>query len=318
MNLFSLPSRLFDLSAAAEDDRALAESLTQLTAATPHWSVVGATQARESRALGRGLFPAPVKSPRAEWRTIAGPGGPRRLRVIPPAQVSRGIYLHIHGGGWVLGAADQQDLMLESLADATQLTCVSVEYRLAPEHPYPAGIEDCVAAASHVAARPLAYSMGGDLAIGGESAGAHLAVSTLLRLRDRDGKQPFRAANLVSGFFDLSLTPSARAFGEDRPILRTSDCAAFVQAFLSAGEDRSDPAVSPLYADLANLCPALLTVGTFDALLEDSLLLWVRWQAAGNHAVLALHPGGVHGLTALPGALGQAALQETYRFLKER
>ena len=99
---------------------------------------------------------------------------------------SRGVYLHIHGGGWVLGAADAQDPMLETIADGTQLTAISVEDRLAPEAPYPAGPDDCEAGALWVSDHLSDF--GGDaLAIGGESAGAHLSVVTMLRLRDRRG-----------------------------------------------------------------------------------------------------------------------------------
>jgi acetyl esterase len=109
---------------------------------------------------------------------IDGPSGRITLRVIAPAR-SRGAYLHIHGGGWVLGAADQQDGLLEQLADGTGLTAISVEYRLAPEHPYPAGPDDCEAAALWVSDHLDRF--GGDaLTIGGESAGAHLSPRAIV------------------------------------------------------------------------------------------------------------------------------------------
>ena len=140
---------------------------------------------------------------------------------------------------------------------------------------------------------------------------------TLLRLRDRHGYSGFQAANLVYGVFDLSMTPSQRAFGDERLILRTKDMAKFYEAFLSHGQDRRDPAVSPLYADLRGLPPALFTVGTRDALLDDSLFMHARWLAAGNRAELAVHPGGAHGFTLFPFALAAAANTRIEAFLTQ-
>ena len=123
------------------------------------------------------------------------------------------------------------------------------------------------------------------LTIGGESAGGHLAAVTLLRMRDRHGYSGFRAANLV------------------------------YEAFLSHDQDRRDPDVSPLYADLRGLPPALFTIGTRDALLDDSLFMHARWLAAGNRAELAVHPGGAHGFTLFPFALAAAANAKIDAFL---
>jgi acetyl esterase/lipase len=235
--------------------------------------------------------------------------------VIAPER-SRGVYLHLHGGGWVLGASDQQDPLLERIADATGLTAVSVEYRLAPENPFPAGPDDCEAAALWVIDH--AAELGGSaLAIGGESAGAHLAALTLLRVRDRGGSMPFRAANLVFGAFDLGVTPSGRRFGEQRLILRTSDILHFADAFLPGVADRHAPQISPLYADLAGLCPALFTIGTRDALLDDSLFMHARWRAAGNRAELAIYPGAVHGFIAFPSAQAFASIERQTGFLND-
>src|SRR3546814_4868085 len=102
----------------------------------------------------------------------------------------------------------------------------------------------------------------------GESSGAHLAVVTLLRLRDRHGVA-LSGANLIFGFYDLTLTPSARLFGDDRVAPRTTDLRSYVKAFVPEG-DLAAPEISPLYADLNNLCPALFTVGTQDPLLARS------------------------------------------------
>ena len=204
------------------------------------------------------------------WPITGKDGNAIPLRVIAPAQ-PRGIYLHLHGGGWVLGGADMQDPMLERIADNTRQAVVGVEYRLAPEHPYPAGPDDCEAAAAWLVQHGKKEFGTDALTIGGESAGGHLTAVTILRMRVRHGYTGFRGANIVYGAFDLSLTPSQRQFGNTRLVLRTIDMQQFYNAFLPTITDRRVPDISPLYADLKNLCPALFTVGTKDALLDDTL-----------------------------------------------
>lgn len=154
------------------------------------------------------------------------------------------------------------------------------------------------------------------LAIGGESAGGHLSAVTLLRMRDRHGFTGFKGANLVFGAFDMSMTPSQKAFGDERLILRTIDIEKFAEAFLPPHLDRRDPDISPLHARLHDMPPALFTIGTRDALLDDSLFMYGRWIAAGNEAELAVFPGGAHGFIAFPGALAAAANKRMDDFLK--
>jgi acetyl esterase len=311
-----LDPTLFHPDAVAAETRALNEAMIKLLSDQPNWWVAGAATTRAARRRGDGPFPAPVFSTRATTRTIPGTDGHDiPLRIIAPA-TPRGVYLHLHGGGWVLGGADMQDPMLERLADATNLAVVSVEYRLAPEHPYPAGPDDCEAAAAWLA-RNARTEFGSDaLTVGGESAGGHLAAVTVIRLRDRHGYTGFRGANLVYGAFDLSLTPSQRQFGETRLVLRTSDITQFGNAFLPSITDRRDPDISPLFADLKGLCPALFSVGTQDALLDDTLFMYARWIAAGNPADLAIHSGGAHGFTLFPNKLAEQAESRMVAFLQ--
>ena len=141
-----LDPSLFAESAVPPETRAVNEAIMDATKNLPEWWVVGPAKVRAARARGEGPFPAPAKSDRARWIEIDGPAGKIPLRVIAPER-PRGVYLHLHGGGWTLGAADQQDMLLQRIADATHLTAISVEYRLAPEHPFPAGPDDCEAAA---------------------------------------------------------------------------------------------------------------------------------------------------------------------------
>jgi acetyl esterase len=294
----------------------LNDDMIRLLTGQPEWWITGAEAFRAARRRGEGPFPAPIMSPRARTITITGKGGHEiPLRVILPEKPPRGIYLHLHGGGWVLGGADMQDPLLERIADNTSQVVVGVEYRLAPEHPYPAGPDDCETAAAWLVEN-CEREFGTDvLTIGGESAGGHLTAVTILRLRDRHGYSGFRGANIVYGAFDLAMTPSQRQFGDTRLILRTIDMHQFYNAFLPTVADRRVPDISPLYADLKNLCPALFTVGTKDALLDDTLFMHARWVAAGNAAELAIYPGGAHGFTLFPNDLSKAAAARMDAFL---
>jgi acetyl esterase/lipase len=204
---------------------------------------------------------------------------------------------------------------LERFADNCGIACVSVEYRLAPEHPYPAGPDDCEAAALWLVREGMKRFGTTRFSIGGESAGAHLSAVTLLRLRDRHGLSPFSAAVLNYGCYDLGMTPSARRWGEEKLVLNTASIVGFRKCFLPPGTDTSDPDVSPLYADLHALPPAIFTVGTRDALLDDSLFMAPRWLAAGNVAELALYPGACHGFMSMPSAQRGEALARIERFL---
>lgn len=269
---------------------------------------------RAARERGEGVWGPVVTVPQAKTRTIPGPAGGVPVRVIAP-DAPRGVYLHLHGGGWTLGAAHHQDVPNHRLAESCGLVVVSVDYRLAPEHPYPAGPDDCEAAALWLAEHARREFGCEWVAIGGESAGAHLAVVTLLRLRDRHGFQGVRAANLVYGAYDLSFTPSARRWGERNLILSTPILEWFAGHFVGP-ELRRHPDVSPLYADLTGLPPALFTVGTLDPLLDDSLFLATRWRAAGNRAELEVWPGGVHAFNFLPLPLAERANRRILDFLR--
>jgi acetyl esterase/lipase len=314
---YALRPALFRPDAIAEDTAKLNDALVDLMTGLPEWWNVGAEATREARRQGRGPFPPAIKSPRARTIIIQGRDGNEiPLRLIAPAQ-PRGIYLHIHGGGWVLGSADLQDPILEHIADNAGLAVVSVEYRLAPEAPYPAGPDDCESTAAWLVKNAKAEFGSDTLTIGGESAGAHLAAVTVLRMRDRYGYTGFRGANFLYGVFDLSMTPSQCAFGDRRLVLRTIDMQQFYNAFLPTITDRRVPDISPLFADLRGLCPALFSVGTLDALLDDTLFMHARWVAAANETELAIYPGGAHGFTLFPNRQADEAAARSEAFLRQ-
>ena len=310
-----LDPALFRADAITEETRHFNEVIVKLLTPMPDWWVAGAQATRDARARGEGAFPLPPKSPRARTITIDGKGGKIPLRILAP-QNPKGVYLHIHGGGMVLGAADMQDPMLERINEKSGLACVSVEYRLAPENPYPAQPDDCESAAVWLAKNAKAEFGSDALAIGGESAGATLATVTLLRMRDRHGFTGFRAANLFYGAFDFSMTPSQRQFGNsERLVIRTIDMQKFADAYVSGQKDWRDPDISPLYADLKGLPPALFSVGTSDPLIDDTLFMYTRYIAAGNRAELAIYPGGAHAFNVFPIAIAEQANARRDTFL---
>ena len=284
-----------------------------IAAAAPITALAPA-QIRRAREEGRSIFGPVVTVDSARDRSIPGPAGALNVRVLVPDGV-RGVYLHLHGGGWALGAAKQSDVRNHAIARHCGLAVVSVDYRLAPEHPFPAGPDDCEAAALWLAQNARAEFGTTRLWIGGESAGAHLAALTLLRLRDRHQLAPFAGANLVYGAYDLSMTPSQARWGARDLVLSTPILEWFYGFCIPDRARRRDPDVSPLHADLAGLPPALFSVGTLDPLLDDSLFMHARWLAAGNRAELAVYPGGIHGFDAFPTALSRAARARIDAFL---
>jgi len=305
---------VFDPAAVSDEIRAQNASIVAKLSGLPDpWSVPPAV-VRERRRQGLGPFPLMPLSARAQTLSIDGPAGPIPLRIIAPDN-PRGVYFHIHGGGWTWGTADEQDPWLDRLAERCGLAVVSVDYRLAPEDPYPAAPDDCEAAAVWVVREAESRFGTSRLFIGGESAGAHLSAVTLLRLRDRHGLSPFRGANLFAGCYDLSLTPSVVRWGDEKLILNTRDVRIFADNFCGSAADRRDPDISPLHADLAGLPPALFSVGTRDLLLDDTLFMASRWAAAGNRTDLAVWPGGCHVFIRFESALAEEALSRIDAFV---
>jgi acetyl esterase len=259
-----------------------------------------------------------------EWQLRDAPGGRDELvagvpcRVFDPAgERRRGTYLHLHGGGLISGGPRMNDESNDELSARLAVRVVSVDYRLAPEHPFPAGSDDCL-----TVARWVLEHEAGSIVIGGESAGASLAAHVLLRLRDEVGAAArITAANLTYGTYDLGGTPSNRgARASDVIDMLEDDRSAFIRAAYLPGrsaEEARDPAISPLYADLRGLPRALFTVGSADRLLDDSLFLAARWEAAGNEVELAVYPDCVHGFTFFPFELAARARARIDRFLAD-
>ncbi len=302
------------------ETRAFNAELEGLLATLPPVNTVPPEESRRARREGRGIFPAPVYVPEARVVEIEGPGGPIALRIIPPEGQPTGTFLHLHGGGWTLGESDGQDLRLQRLARETGLVVVSVDYRLAPENPYPAGPDDCEAAALWLIGDQgqAATSAPGPRAIGGDSAGGQLAAVTLLRLRDRHAiTDAFGAAVLQYGCFDLSMTPSQRLWGERNLVLSGPIMMWFSDQFVPRHdrEQRRDPDISPLFADLSGMPPAIFTIGTADPLLDDTLFMEARWRQAGHATELRIWAEAPHGFVSLPMSVADVALGAEHDFL---
>jgi acetyl esterase len=284
-----------------DETLAFNEQVRGVMAQLPGLETVPADVTRRARREGSGVLPAPVYLEQAQWDDWDGV----RVRILAP-EGATGTYLHLHGGGWTIGSADGQDPLLWQLAVAAGVAVASVEYRLAPEHPFPAGVDDCVAAARHLpeSGLPAPY------AIGGESAGAHLAVLTMLQVPH------FAAANLVYGAYDLSGTPSRRRY-RDTLVLTDPGMEWFTANFLPGRdpEARRAPEGSPLYADLTGVPPALFTAGSADALLDDSRLMAAIWP---NECELRVYDSGAHGFNVFPIAIAADANAAQARFLRDR
>ena len=269
----------------------------------------GLAKARDLTALMGGLFSGESSS-RATTRTV--PGTPIGLRVIAPENATpTALYVDIHGGGFFIGDASMSDGLNTAIADAANAVVVSIDYRLAPEHPYPAPVDDCETATMWILDNATREWGVDRFAIGGASAGGNLVAVTLQRLRDRhDAASRFVAANMQFGVYDLSGTPSQIDLGR----------LAFRDLYLPTTPvaERKVADISPLYGDLRGMPPALFTVGTLDYLYDDSLFMSARWHAAGNETELAVYPECIHGFTAFPAKMARIASQRIVDFISCR
>ncbi|MGH2381859.1 MAG: alpha/beta hydrolase [Candidatus Limnocylindria bacterium] len=307
-----LPGRIDEEVAAF--NASVAANVTQ----TPSVLTTTPARVRAGRRTGLSTFAPRIRSEIATDRVIAAPGHDLILRVFRPLAV-HGVYLHMHGGGFVVGAADEQDRLLEELARECSVVVVSVNYRLAPEDRYPAAVDDCEAAALWLIGNSEREFGTDRRCIGGESAGANLAVSTLVRLRERHRvADAYAAAILNYGFFDLSLTPSAVAAGEESLVLSTSLLRRYVELYVDPATRIIEPEASPLRAHLGGLPPALFTVGTHDPLLDDTAFMAARWASAGSAARLLVVPGALHGFLEASTSFARRSREQIYRFVTDR
>ncbi|WLH63382.1 alpha/beta hydrolase [Pseudomonas sp. FP2300] len=211
-------------------------------------------------------------------------------RAAPPAGWP--CILYMHGGGWVVGDLDSHDFICMELAAALGALVVAVDYRLAPEHPFPAGLDDCLAVWRHLAAAPFAIDPRRRL-VAGDSAGGNLAAALCLALRDAGQPLPRSQVLIYPALAGPAPLPSRREHA-NAPLLSSRDLDSYHALYL--GGLAPLPGAMPLLADdLSGLPPALIVVAQWDPLRDDGVLYSERLNAAGVDAVLYVGEGLVHG-----------------------
>lgn len=241
--------------------------------------------------------------PHIEERMISVPSGRTRVRLYDPGIAAPApTVVLLHGGGWVMGSVDTYDGFARQIAQRSGLRCLSVEYALAPEHPFPSPLDDCIGAVRW--ATSDGSNLGIDahrIAVIGDSAGANLALAVCFALRDA-GTSPIRGAALLYGAYSLDLeTPSQRAYGGGPYFLGTADINRYWNDYLPTPAARQNPLAIPMLANLANLPPLYIAACEFDPLLDDSERLAERAKSARVEVEFRLWKGMVHGAVSLMG-----------------
>lgn len=253
-------------------------------------------------------------------RSMAGPAGAIRLRHFRPRAGARlPLIVYLHGGGWTFGSVDTHNRLMRLLALAADAAVIGVDYRLAPEHPYPAPLEDCVAAIRWV--RGHADQLEVDAlrtVLAGDSAGANLALASLLALRD--AKEPLpKGAALLYGCYAARLDTASHArFGGGAYRLSSAEMGWFWRNYLGS-TPAGTPLAEPLYADLRGLPPLYLTLAAIDPLADDTSALAGRLAAAGVPHEVREYPGVVHGFLQMTArcAAARAALADAGRAIRQ-
>jgi acetyl esterase len=210
----------------------------------------------------------------------------------PDRRTGRGAYLYLHGGGFVLGSVDTHDTIAAEFAAKSGQVVVAVDFRPAPEHPFPAALEDCYGALRGVTAEADRLDVDpGRLGVAGDSSGANLAVALCLLSRDRGGP-PVHAQALVSPVLDFARWKSG---GEDAPLLSGEEMVLFTRQYTGDPANVEHPYVSPLRsARFHGLPPAYIMAAEADSLCVDSVQYAARLRAAGTPVELVVEPGFVH------------------------
>jgi acetyl esterase len=283
--------------------------LDQLTAAG--MPPLGSLPVPETREAFNGIAafggpPEPLAT--VEERRIPGPAGEIPLRIYTPdARAPRPLLVFFHGGGWVIGNFDTHDAVCRHLAKQSGAIVVAVDYRLAPEHKYPAAAEDCYAATKWSAEN--AAALGGDasrLVVGGDSAGGNLAAVVSLMARDRGGpKVAFQL--LVYPVTNHSYDTASYRENADGYLLTRDSMVWFWNHYLRSDADGEEPYASPLRArSLAGLPPAMVVTAEFDPLRDEGEAYAERLRESGVPVTLKRYDGLIHGFFILTGVFDHA------------
>ena len=262
----------------------------------------------EVRRLQEEAAPAlfgPVVEVPYEDRSLPGPGGPIPVRVFHPGGENPPLLVYFHGGGWVYGSYRIMHGVCATLARRAGCAVCSVDYRLAPEHPFPAALDDAWAVTEWAAAHASELGAApGALAVGGDSAGGNLAA--LCALRARDGGLPLALQLLVYPVTDADFdTATYREFA-DGYFLTAAGMRWFWDQYLPEG-DRLQPDASPLRAaDVAGVAPALVITAENDVLRDEGEAYARRLEEAGVPVTLSSYEGMIHGFFRMPGVIERA------------
>ncbi|MEW6263481.1 MAG: alpha/beta hydrolase fold domain-containing protein [Thermodesulfobacteriota bacterium] len=239
---------------------------------------------------------------------IAGPAGPIPVRYYFPAlDRPRPGLVYLHGGGWIFGDLDTHDKIMRLLALSSGAAVVGVAYRLAPEHKFPLALEETLAVIAFL--RRPGESVGirpHQLALGGDSAGASLAASAALILRDR-WPGLLKMLVLYYGHYGLKDSGSRRMFGAAEDGMRPEDLAFYLDCYLRGPEDLNDPRFDLFQADLVGLPPVFLGAARLDPLLDDSLTFKALLDESGVRCEVRMYEGVLHGFLHLSRLVPQAA-----------
>src|SRR5712671_4021544 len=300
-----------------------AEILLEMVRAAnrPAFETIGAAEARLLFNAGRKVL-APDPMPVAETRdlTIPGPGGPIPARLYrATATGNLPVRVFFHGGGWVVGDIETHDTVCRHLANRAECAVVSVDYRLAPEHKFPAAVEDSYAAALWVADNAAALGVDpARLAVGGDSAGGNLAAAVSLMARDA-GAPRICYQLLIYPATDAAMRHDSIARFAEGYVLTRSTMRWFYDQYLRIPEDAADWRVSPLLAsDLAGLPPAFVLTAGYDPLCDEGDAYAARLAAAGVPVTHRRFPGQVHGFVTNGRVIraAETALDEAAAVLK--
>ena len=261
------------------------EMIVQMLSARP--AIVAPTVA-ETRAGFEELAKMFPLAPDVTHESIRAGGVPSEWVSVPESRPDR-VILYLHGGGYVIGSLNTHRELASRIARATQARALVIDYRLAPEHPFPAAVEDAVAAYRWLLGTGIPPAR---IAIAGDSAGGGLTLATLLALRD--AKLPLPAAGVcMSPWTDLEGTgASAQPGGADDPLLQLAGLREMGQHYAAANPRH--PHAAPLYADYRGIPPLLIQVGTRELLLDDSTRVAAKAKAAGVDVTLEPWEGLIH------------------------
>ncbi|MGW4350630.1 alpha/beta hydrolase [Nocardia sp. NPDC004582] len=295
----SLLNRLVEIPVNADGERMAPEiaMLMSTVAKAPDFSDLSPREARAAELKDARIYgerPVPMRV----VEQLELPGGLSATRYRAGASTG-GLVVFFHGGGFVLGSTSAYDGPLRLLAQQTGMDILSVEYRLAPEHPFPAPHDDAMIAWAYAVAQTGAWGIRPDrIVVAGDSAGANIAAVLAQQLRGSNPRPVLQV--LMYPVTDLAGSrPSAQEFAES-PALTAKQIAWFTDQYLPSNVDRTDPRVSPLLADdLTGLPPALVSVAGFDPLRDDGLAYAARLTESGVRTQLIREPGLVHGYLAL-------------------